>query len=96
MKEKLRGLLLCLVIAVPAWLLGRKFAVVGGPVISILLGMTVGLFLKNRAPFEAGIRFTSKKILQWAVILLGFGMNLAVIGRTGVQSLPIILSTITA
>ena len=95
MKEKIKGLLLCVVIAVPAWLLGRKFAVVGGPVISILLGMVVGIFLKNRAPFEAGIKFTSKKILQWAVILLGFGMNLTVIGKTGVQSLPIILSTIT-
>ena len=95
MKEKIKGLLLCMVIAVPAWLLGRKFAVVGGPVISILLGMVVGIFLKNRAPFEAGIKFTSKRILQWAVILLGFGMNLTVIGKTGVQSLPIILSTIT-
>lgn len=95
MKEKIKGLLLCVVIAVPAWLLGRKFAVVGGPVISILLGMVVGIFLKNRSPFEAGIKFTSKKILQWAVILLGFGMNLTVIGKTGVQSLPIILSTIT-
>lgn len=95
MKEKIKGLLLCMVIAVPAWLLGRKFAVVGGPVISILLGMVVGIFLKNRVPFEAGIKFTSKKILQWAVILLGFGMNLTVIGKTGVQSLPIILSTIT-
>ena len=95
MKEKIKGLLLCMFIAVPAWLLGRKFAVVGGPVISILLGMVIGIFLKNRAPFEAGIKFTSKKILQWAVILLGFGMNLTVIGKTGVQSLPIILSTIT-
>ena len=95
MKEKIKGLLLCVVIAVPAWLIGRKFAVVGGPVISILLGMVVGIFLKNRASFEAGIKFTSKKILQWAVILLGFGMNLTVIGKTGVQSLPIILSTIT-
>ena len=82
MKEKIKGLLLCLVIAVPAWLLGRKFAVIGGPVISILLGMIVGMFLKNRAPFDAGIKFTSKKILQWAVILLGFGMNLTVIGQT--------------
>ena len=91
MKGKIKGLLLCFVIAVPAWLLGRKFAVVGGPVISILLGMIVGMFLKNRAPFDAGIKFTSKKILQWAVILLGFGMNLTVIGQT----LPIILSTIT-
>lgn len=95
MKEKLKGLLLCLIIAVPAWLLGRKFAVVGGPVIAILLGMVVGMVLKNRAPFEAGIKFTSKKILQWAVILLGFGLNLGVIARTGLQSLPIILSTIT-
>ena len=74
MKGKIKGLLLCFVIAVPAWLLGRKFAVVGGPVISILLGMIVGMFLKNRAPFDAGIKFTSKKILQWAVILLGFGI----------------------
>ena len=82
MKGKIKGLLLCFVIAVPAWLLGRKFAVVGGPVISILLGMIVGMFLKNRAPFDAGIKFTSKKILQWAVILLGFGMNLTVIGQT--------------
>ncbi len=95
MKDKLKGLLLCLVIAVPAWLLGRRFAVVGGPIISIILGMIAGVFLKNRAPFDAGIKFTSKKILQWAVILLGFGMNLSVIARTGVQSLPIILSTIT-
>lgn len=95
MKDKLKGLLLCLVIAVPAWLLGRKFAVVGGPVIAILLGMVVGMGLKNRAPFEPGIKFTSKKILQWAVILLGFGLNLGVIARTGLQSLPIILSTIT-
>ena len=95
MKGKIKGLLLCFVIAVPAWLLGRKFAVVGGPVISILLGMIGGMCLNHRAPFDAGIKFTSKKILQWAVILLGFGMNLTVIGQTGVQSLPIILSTIT-
>ena len=44
--------------------------------------------------FESGIKFTSKKILQWAVILLGFGLNLNVILQTGKQSLPIIVSTI--
>ena len=38
--------------------------------------------------------FTSKKILQYAVILLGFGMNLSVIFKTGAQSLPIICATI--
>lgn len=95
MKEKLKGLLLCLVIAVPSWLLGRQITVVGGPVIAIVLGMIVGLLIKNRAPFDAGVKFTSKKILQWAVVLLGFGMNLSVIAQTGAQSLPIIVCTIT-
>ena len=41
------------------------------------------------------IGFTSKKILQYAVILLGFGMNFKVILAKGIQSLPIIIITIT-
>lgn len=56
--------------------------------------MVITLFLKNKTPFESGVKFTSKKVLQWAVILLGFGMNLTVIVQTGKQSLPIIISTI--
>lgn len=94
-KSNWKGLLLCLAIAVPAFLFGKQFPVIGGAVTSIILGMIIALFLKNRAPFEAGIKFTSKKILQWAVILLGFGLNLNVILETGKQSLPIIVSTIT-
>ena len=37
----------------------------------------------------------SKKVLQYAVILLGFGLNLSVILETGKQSLPIIVTTIS-
>ena len=88
------GLLLCLVIAVPSWFLGKCFPIIGGAVIAILAGMIITLFLKNRTRLEAGIKFTSKKILQWAVILLGFGLDLNVILQTGKQSLPIILCTI--
>jgi uncharacterized integral membrane protein (TIGR00698 family) len=94
-KEKWKGLVLCLIIAVPSWVLGKKFPVIGGAVIAILAGMIVTLFWKEKKEFEAGIKFTSKKILQWAVVLLGFGLNLNVILETGRQSLPIIISTIT-
>ena len=94
-QEKGRGLLLCLCIAVPSWLLGQQFPIIGGPVIAILAGMIVTLFIKNKAPYAKGITFTSKKILQWAVILLGFGMNLGAVLSTGAQSLPIILATIS-
>ncbi len=97
MKELMKnwkGILLCFVIAIPAWFLGKKFEIVGGAVIAILMGMLITLFWKNKGVFEGGIKFTSKKILQWAVILLGFGLNLGVVFQTGLQSLPIIICTI--
>ena len=95
LKQKWKGLLLCLVIALPSWFLGKLFPIVGGAVIAILAGMVLTGFIRHQEALEPGIKFTSKKILQWAVILLGFGMNLSVVLETGKQSLPIIISTIT-
>ena len=91
-----RGILLCLILALPAWWLGSRFPVIGGPILAILLGMLVAIPLRDQGRMAPGIKFTSKKVLQWAVILLGFGMDLTVVLRTGKQSLPIILCTITA
>lgn len=88
------GMLVCLVIALPAWLLGQRFEVVGGPVFAILIGMVIALFWRDQGRARAGITYTSKKILQLAVVLLGFGMNLKSVLEVGGQSLPIILSTI--
>ena len=93
-KENSPGILLCLAIALPSWFLGKHFPVIGGPVIAIIAGMIITLLIKNKSRLDPGIKFTSKKILQWAVILLGFGLNLNVILKTGAQSLPIILITI--
>ena len=42
-KKNALGILICLVIAVPAWLLGQRFEVVGGPVFAILIGMVIAL-----------------------------------------------------
>ncbi len=95
MKNYIKGIILCLIIAVPSWFLGKQFPIIGGAVIAIIAGMVVTLFIKDKTSFETGIKFTSKKILQWAVVLLGFGMNLNVIFKTGAQSLPIIICTIT-
>ena len=94
-KKNGAGLLLCLCIAIPAWLLGQAVPVVGGPVFSILIGMVLTLFWKNKTKVQPGIGFTSKKVLQYAVILLGFGLNLSEIAKVGAQSLPIIVSTIS-
>ena len=93
-KQKGPGLLLCLAVALPSWWLGRLFPVVGGPVFAILCGMILTLLLADKTRFQPGIAYTSKKILQYAVILLGFGLNLSEIAKVGAKSLPIICSTI--
>ncbi len=93
-KNNLKGVLISLLIAVPSWFLGKLFPIVGGPVIAIIAGMIVTIFVKDKSSFAGGIKFTSKKVLQWAVILLGFGLDLGVVAKTGAQSLPIICSTI--
>lgn len=94
-RQKGAGVLFCFVIAVPAWLLGKWQPVIGGPVFAILIGMILAFAVKDGEILQPGIKYTSKKILQYAVILLGFGMNLTDILAKGRQSLPIILSTIT-
>ena len=94
-KNNTLGVLLCLAIALPAYFLGKQFPLVGGPVFAILMGMIITFAIKDKSKVQSGITFTSKKILQYAVILLGFGMNLGDIVKTGSSSLPIILSTIT-
>ena len=89
------GLALCLILSIPSFLLGKLLPVVGGPVFAILFGMLVSQILRDRTRYQDGIAFTSKKILQYAVILLGFGLNLSEIAKVGAKSLPIICTTIT-
>ena len=93
-KDKLYGIIVCLIIAIPALIAGNMFPIIGGPIIAIILGMIIAVFWKRRENFDEGISFTSKYVLQAAVVLLGFGLNLNVILATGIQSLPIIVGTI--
>lgn len=90
------GVGLCAAIAIPCWFLGEALPVVGAPVFAILIGMVIALWWKQpaRGIVQDGIGFTAKKVLQYAVILLGFGLNLAQIAAVGAESLPIILTTI--
>lgn len=97
------GIILCAAIAGVATFLGGlsfgsfSLEVVGAPVFSILFGMLITLIAPKLAKDEklsGGIKFTSKKVLQWAVIILGFSLNLGTILKVGSKSLPVIVSTI--
>ena len=98
LKKNGKGILLCFLIALACRLLvGAVGAleVIGAPVIAIIVGMVLAIWMKDKKGCGEGIAFTSKKVLQYAVILLGFGLNLATIGKVGMTSLPIIVSSIS-
>ena len=92
--DKWRGIALCFVLALPCWYFGRMVRIVGRPVLAILLGMLVVQLWPMQEEFKSGVRFVSKKVLQYALILLGFGLNISVVLENGRQSLPIIVCTI--
>ena len=83
-------------LAIVCWFLGAAVPIVGGAVFAILAGMAIGAFWKDKGTAAAGIKFTSKKVLQTAVVLLGFGLPLTQIAQVGASSLPVIASTIAA
>ena len=94
-KKMIAGLLTCFIIAIPAWLLGKAVPVIGGPVFGILFGMLLA-FLKRPEKLESGIKYTSKAILQYSIILLGFEMNLFNVLKVGSQSLLVMVFTLSA
>lgn len=94
MKKYAPGILLCLGLALACWWLGQLLPVIGGSIFAIVIGMVLALILGERKVLKSGITFTSKKVLQYAVIMLGFGMNFLTVLETGQQSLPIIVITI--
>ena len=104
LKSIIPGIAVCAVIAAVATLTGGiniggfSFDLIGAPVIAILLGMILTLIFPKLAGLSAlsgGIKFTSKKILQWAVVILGFSLNLSTIAKVGAKSLPVIIGTIS-
>src|SRR5699024_6260237 len=90
------GLLLSCVIAAVGWQMGRWMPLVGGPVFGIVLGVVVRNTVAVPTACQPGIRFAGKKVLQWSIIALGFGLSLTQVAQTGLNSLSVTLITMTA
>lgn len=102
-KKKGLGIVVSAIIAGVATLLATinigdfSFEIIGAPVFAIVIGMIISALFPqfpSSAHMKEGITFTSKKILQWAVIILGFSLNISTVISVGGQSLPVIIATI--
>lgn len=91
-KNILPGIILASSIALPSYFLGLTFPLVGAPIFGMLLGMLLARW-QRPDNFNKGITYSSKKILQYAIILLGFEMNLYSVFKVGSQSLAVMVAT---
>ncbi len=67
---------------------------IGAAVIAMFIGMILNYFLRNVKIFTSGIKFTSKKILKFAIILLGLSLNITTILHVGRMSLTVMIFTL--
>lgn len=93
------GLAMALVIAAAAkgleYLEGLAgLHLIGASVIALFIGMVINRFFKPNAVTSPGIRFTSKKVLKLAIILLGASLNIMTVLKVGRFSLTVMLFTL--
>ena len=89
------GLLLAVAIGLLALLLGDREPLIGGPVFGIVLGTLARNLFSPGERFDPGIRFGGQQVLQWSIVMLGFGLSLSQVARTGLESLWVTLVTMS-
>ena len=67
---------------------------IGSAVIAMFIGMILNYFLRTPKVFASGLKFTSKKILKFAIILLGLSLNITTILNVGKMSLTVMIFTL--
>ena len=98
-KKMAPGCAMALVIAAVAKLLENLeeqagLHMIGASVIALFIGMIINSFYEPNERTAPGIRFTSKKILKFAIILLGASLNVTTILNVGRMSLTVMLFTL--
>ena len=96
LRQNSLGILFTFIIALIANWLGRLFPIIGGAVFGILIGIIINNFIGKPKFVEKGVTFTSKKVLQWAIIVLGGGLSLTQVWKTGLSSFSVMIFTLCA
>lgn len=92
----LPGFLLALLVALSARILESMLPVqlIGASVLALFLGMFLRQRLGQDDRLQSGLKFTSKKILKFSIILLGASLNVATILQVGRLSLVVMVFTL--
>lgn len=88
------GLILALGVAAVGSVVGVVVPLVGSALPALLIGVAIAVIRRPRGRWAPGIGYASKFVLQCAVVLLGTQLSLVAIATVGVESLPVMLSSL--
>ena len=96
LKKYAPGFLLALAIALLAKGIEAllPFDVIGASVIAMFIGMLLSGYRRPGETTAPGVKFTAKKILKFAIILLGASLNVTTILNIGRMSLTVMFFTL--
>lgn len=87
------GLLLCILIGIISLFLG-DYTPLGAVTVAIVLGLGIGNLAKLGGRFEKGIKFSEKRVLPFAIGLMGVNLNYLLLRELGYQSLLLVIAGI--
>lgn len=92
----LPGFIAALIIAAVAKYLESLLPIplIGASVIALFIGMFLNPWMGKQKAFQPGLKFTSKKILKFAIILLGASLSIGVVLNVGKMSLAVMCFTL--
>ena len=92
----LPGLIAAVAIALVAQFIEGLFPIhiIGAAVIAMFLGMLFNPLIVKYSVFASGLKFTSKKVLKFAIIMLGLSLNINTIFNVGKMSLTVMIFTL--
>jgi len=90
------GVAMAVVIAAAAKFLESLLPIhiIGAAVIAMFIGMGINALWQPTRTFKPGLTFTSKKLLKFAIILLGASLSIGVILNVGKMSLMVMIFTL--
>lgn len=98
LKSHAPGVALCVFIFTVAYFLSsflsqtiKGFNPFTASVLAILLGIVVANTIKPGPRFAPGVRFCLKKVLRFAIVLIGIRLSLFEVGELGASGLPVVV-----
>lgn len=89
------GILVAAATAIVLTIIGNLIPlhIIGSSVIALLIGIVINPFWEPKI-LSSGLKFTSKKILKFAIILLGASLSIGTVLQVGKLSLMVLLFTL--